>query len=135
MWLENLKNLKKKTGMTSKQIAERSGLSERTVARVFSGEKDSHYADTLSRIATALGSTLDEVLGDTKAVVGTQELVVLTDAVDTATAEIEMLKAEVRVLQDKVASLMAENDLLRLKLEHKEEIIAIHNYYIKRGAL
>ena len=34
-------------------------------------------------------------------------------------------------MKDKVVALTAENDVLRLKLEHKEEIIALHNYYIK----
>lgn len=36
---------------------------------------------------------------------------------------------------DKVATLTAEIDLLRLKLEHKEELLALHNYYNKRGTL
>ena len=35
----------------------------------------------------------------------------------------------------KVATLTAEIDLLRLKLEHKGELLALHNYYIKRGSV
>ena len=36
MWLDNIKELKKKTGLSAKQIAEKTNLPERTVARVFS---------------------------------------------------------------------------------------------------
>ena len=35
MWLDNLKELKEKSGMTSKQIADKSRLPERTVVRIF----------------------------------------------------------------------------------------------------
>ena len=34
MWLDNLKDLKAKTGMSSKQIAEKTNLPERTVIRI-----------------------------------------------------------------------------------------------------
>jgi cell division protein FtsB len=47
-------------------------------------------------------------------------------------AEMALLQAELSVLKDKVVILTAENDLLKMKLEHKEEIIALHNYYINK---
>ena len=40
-----------------------------------------------------------------------------------------LLQAENSILKDKNGTLTAENDLLRMTLEHKEEIIALHNYY------
>lgn len=40
MWLDNLKELKKKAGMSSKQIAEKTNLPERTVTRIFAGEAE-----------------------------------------------------------------------------------------------
>lgn len=129
MWLDRLKELKKETGLSVKQIAEATMLSEKTVERIFSGNAKTPYADTLDRIAKAFGSSLDEVLADTKVVVGTEKLAVLQDAVDVTTAELDILKAENNILKDKVATLTAEIDLLRMKLEHKEEIISLHNYY------
>lgn len=131
MWLDTLKELKQNKGMTAKQIADRSGLPERTVKRVLSGDTANPYLDTLQRIATALGSTLDAILSDTKAVVGTEDLATLQAELTRVTAELELVAAENAVLKGKVSTLTAENDLLRMKLEHKEEIIAIHNYYIK----
>lgn len=131
MWLDNLKDLKTASGMTAKQIAERANLPERTVTRIFSGETDNPYVDTLHRIVTVLDGSLDCILADTKAVVGRADLVALQAEVERLNSELALSSAENSVLNNKVANLTAENELLRLKLEHKEEIIAIHNYYNK----
>ena len=131
MWLDRLKEIKKEKGMSSKQIAEATNLPERTVSRIFSGDTDNPYVDTLHRIVSVLGGSLDDILADTKGVGGTENLVTLKENVEIATAELDMIKAENIVLKDKVAVLTAENDLLKMKLEHKEEIIKLHNYYNK----
>lgn len=131
MWLDNLKELKKTKGMTTKQIAEKTNLPERTVNRIFSGDTDNPYVDTLHRIVTALGGSLDDILADTKVVVGDQSLVTLRTNVEVVTAERDLITAENAILKDKVAALTAENEMLKLQLMHKEEIIALHNYYNK----
>ena len=131
LWLDNLKELKKLKGMSSKQIAEKTNLPERTITRIFSGETDNPYIDTLHRIVVALGGSLDDILADTKLVVGTEKMSVLKDNVDSVTAELELVAAENKILKDKVTTLTAENDLLKMQLMHKEEIIALHNYYNK----
>lgn len=138
MWLDNLKELRKAKGMSVKQIAEQTNLPERTVTRIFSGDTDNPYVDTLHRIVTVLGGSLDGILADTKVVVGGADLIALQGDVDKLTLENDKLigelglaGAELAMLRDKVANLTAENDILRLKLEHKEELLALHNYYIK----
>jgi predicted transcriptional regulator len=138
MWLDNLRELKKEKGVTNKYIAEATNLPERTVTRIFAGDTDNPYVDTLHRIVTVLDGSLDSILADTKVVVGGADMVALQAEKDASTAEVERLtaelalvSAELAVLKDKVVTLTAENDVLRLKLEHKEEIIALHNYYIK----
>ena len=131
MWLDNLKELKKKAGMSSKQIAELTNLPERTVVRIFSGDTDNPYVDTLRRIVAVLNGSLDDLFAETKFVVGDKNLAMLQEEVERLKAEAVLQNAEVAMLKDKVATLSAENDMLRLKLEHKEEIIAIHNYYNK----
>jgi transcriptional regulator with XRE-family HTH domain len=117
--------------MSSKQIAEKTNLPERTVIRIFSGDTDNPYVDTLRRIVAVLGGSLDDIFAESKTIVCGQDLVQAQAEVDRLTAEVAMLTAENAVLKDKVSTLTAESDLLRLKLEHKEEIIAIHNYYNK----
>jgi transcriptional regulator with XRE-family HTH domain len=136
MWLDNLKELKKEKGMSSKQIAEKTNLPERTVIRIFSGDTDNPYVDTLRRIVAVLGGSLDDIFAESKTIVGSQDLITAQAEVDRLSAEVDRLLAEVSLitaentmLKDKVSVLTAEGDLLRLKLEHKEEIISLHNYY------
>ena len=131
MWLDNLKQLKKEKGMTSKQIADETNLPERTVNRIFSGDTDNPYVDTLHRIVSVLGGSLDSILADTKVVVGNANLITLQADIDKLNADLTMLSAENSMLKDKVTNLTAENEILRMKLEHKEEIISLHNYYNK----
>lgn len=131
MWLENIKELKKKTGMSVKQIAEKTSLPERTVNRIFSGDTDNPYVDTLHRIVTVLGGSLDDILADTKVVVGDQNLVTLQENIDVVTAERDLIIAENAILKERVTALSAENEMLKLQLMHKDEIIALHNYYNK----
>jgi transcriptional regulator with XRE-family HTH domain len=131
MWLDNLKELKKEKGMSAKQIAEKTKLPERTVNRIFSGDTDNPYVDTLHRIVTVLGGSLDDILADTKMVVGEKNLVTLQENVDVITAERDLAIAENAILKDKVGTLTTENDMLKRELKHKDEIIALHNYYNK----
>lgn len=131
VWLDNIKELKKQTGMSVKQIADLTNLPERTVNRIFSGDTDNPYVDTLHRIVTVLGGSLDDILADTKVVVGDKNLALLQENVDAITAERDLAAAENAILKDKVAALTAENELLKMQLLHKEELLALHNYYNK----
>ena len=108
--------MKKEKGMSSKQIAEVTNLPERTVKRIFSGDTDNPYVDTLQRIVTALGGSLDDIFADTKLVVGEKTLVVLQENVEVATAERDLVAAENAILKDKLAALAAENEMLKMEL-------------------
>ena len=131
MWLEKLRELRKeKNDISYKTIAERAKVSEKTVSRVFHGEVDP-YLDTLDRIVTSLDSTLSEIFEDTKAVVVDKCAIKTQEEFDVLTAERDLVVAENVILKDKVAVMTAEIDLLKMKLAHKEEIIALHNYYNK----
>lgn len=114
MWLDNLKSLKKEKGMSTKQIAEATNMPEKTVSRILSGETDNPYVDTLHRIVTALGSSLDDIFADTKVVVARQTLVI-----------------ENTELKEAVAMLTRENEMLKIELRHKDELLALHNFYNK----
>ena len=130
MWLDKLKDLRKEKGNPSfKKIAEETNLPERTVTRIFSGDTHNPYVSTLDLIVKALGGSLDEIFSDTKVVVGNEKLATLQTDLDLVKAESEIIVAENTLLKDKVACLTAENDLLKRELEHKEEIINLHNYY------
>ena len=123
MWLEKLKEAKVKSGMSLKQLSDCSGVTEKTLTRIFAGKASMPRFGTLGDIASALGTSLEEIFAESNAMVASGDLI------DTQTDEINMLKAENAMLKDKVTNLTAENDILRMKLEHKEEIISLHNYY------
>ena len=129
MWLDNLKELRKTKGMSIKHIAEETNLPERTVARIFSGDTDNPYVDTLRRIVAVLGGSLDDLFAESNIVVANTDLVALQADYDKLNNETALLQAENAVLKDKLVALEAENDRLRLTLAHKEEIISLHNYY------
>jgi transcriptional regulator with XRE-family HTH domain len=131
MWLENLKELKKAKGMTSKQIAEKTNLPERTVNRIFSGDTDNPYVDTLHRIVTVLGGSLDDILADSKVVVATESLVEVKENANVVEAERDLVLVENEMLKTKNAALTSEVEILKKELQHKEELLAVYNYFIK----
>jgi transcriptional regulator with XRE-family HTH domain len=124
MWLDNLKNLKKQSGMSAKQIAEKTNLPERTVSRIFSGDTENPYMDTLRRIVDVLGGSLDDLFVESKVRVANTDLIALQAEYDQLQAEASDLRAKNVRLKDENASLTAERDRLKLTLEHKEELLA-----------
>ena len=131
MWLDNLKELRKSSGMSLKQIADATKIPESTVKRIFAGDTDDPYVSTIHRIVIALGGSLDHVLADTNAVLARESLVEVKENAGVAEAERDLIAAENAILKDKVRALSAEIDMLKMQLKHKEEIIALHNYYNK----
>jgi transcriptional regulator with XRE-family HTH domain len=129
MWLDNLKELKKAKGMTSKQIADATKIPESTIKRIFAGDTPDPYVSTIHRIVVALGGSLDHVLADTNAVLSTESIVEVKETVGLAEAERDLLAVENEMLKAKNTALIAENDLLKKELNHKEELLALHNYY------
>lgn len=129
MWLENLKELKKTKGMTTKQISDATGLPESTIKRIFAGETGDPYVSTIHRIVTSLGSSLDRVLADTNAKLIPQSIAEVKDAANAVEAERDLIAAENDMLKAKVNAMSAEIDLLQKELRHKEELLAVHNFY------
>lgn len=138
MWLDNLKELKKEKNLSTKQLAERSNLPEKTVARILAGQTTNPYMDTLDRLAMALGCTLGDILAGTKAVVGDTSLTELQATINIISSEKEELVAQLElvikdnnILSDKVSVLTKELELTNLKLMYTEKLLATHDYYNK----
>ena len=133
MWLDRLKELKVKKDVSTKQIADGTHLPERTVARIFSGDTDNPYVDTIHRIVSFLDGSLDDIFAEGSAVVGNKNLKDLQDEFDLLKAERDVLLAEAAIAKDKISAISAENDLLKMQIKFKDEIISLHNYYNKRN--
>lgn len=123
-WLVNLIELKNKTDISLKQIAEAENLAEKSVSNVFFGKSKNPGVDLIRRIIHALGGTWSEIFGESGAVIGGQGLTELQEAVDRLKADLATASAELAILKTTNAALTAENDFLRSKIEHKDEIIA-----------
>ena len=137
MWLQKVRELKKATGMTNKYSAESTHRPERTIARFFAGETD-FGIDGLREIVLLMGGSLDDILDESDFKMPTPEVdalkkenAALLESIEEMSANEKLYKAELSLLRDKVAVLTAENDLLNLQLKHKEELLAVHNYYNK----
>lgn len=131
MWLDNLKELKKKSGMSSKQISEGTLMPERTICRIFNGETSNPTITTLIPIIKFLGGSLSEIFADTMAIVGDETLATLQEDKDVISAERDALIAENKILAEKVAVLTKELDLTNLKLMYTEKLLATHDFYNK----
>lgn len=137
-WLINLIELKNRTDISLKQIAEMENLSEKSVSNVFLGKSKNPGVDLIRRIIHALGGSWREIFGESDAVIGSQDLVTLQAEVTRLTEEnavltssLKMANLDLSVQKDKVVTLENEIKILRLKLEYEEKLVAVHNFYNK----
>ena len=130
MLLENLKELKKSSGMTYEEIAVASMTPESTVKRIFSG-KCEPLAATLYRIVKALGGSLDDVLADTNIVLSPKTLAEVKKNAEVVEAERDLVLAELEMLRAKTTAQETEILLLKERLQHKDEILALIDYFAK----
>lgn len=137
-WLINLIELKNRTDISLKQIAEMENLSEKSVSNVFLGKSKNPGVDLIRRIIHALGGSWREIFGESDAVIGSQDLVTLQTEVDRLTKENTLLvsslnQANINLTTQKENMVALENEIkiLRLKLEYEEKLVAVHNFYNK----
>ena len=137
MWLDNLKEIKKKSGMTTKQISEKSKIPERTINRIFSGESDHPYADTLDLIVKSMGDyDLGDIFADTNVVIATESIVEVKEAVEELTVEQDNLLADNTRLEKALIAKDTEiqnlrDELARRESQHKDELIELVKYFTK----
>ena len=128
MWLENLKELKKAKGMTTKQISDASKIPESTIKRILAGDSEP-LASTLHRIVMVLGGSLDYILADTNVVLSPQTIVEVKESAEVVEAQRDLIAVENAMLKSKVTAMTTEIELLKKELSHKEELLAVHNFY------
>ena len=137
MWLDNLKEMKKKSGMTSQQIADKSRIPLRTINRIFAGESDHPYADTLDLIVKAMGDyDLGDLFSDTNVVIATESIVEVKEVVEELEAEQDTLLSDNQALKNELIAKEAElqalrDELARRESQHKDELIELVKYFTK----
>lgn len=134
MWRERIIETRKAKGITIKMMSERtpSHITAETITRILNEKTADPRISTLFALAESVGLSPWELFAESNALVAYQGFLSLQAEVDDLKAERDALLAEndsLKALKDKVATLEAENTILSLKLEHKEEILSLHNYY------
>ena len=130
MLLTNLKKLKDASDMTYEEIATKSKTPLSTVKHIFSG-KCEPLASTLYRIVTAMGGSLDDVLADTNIVLSPKTLAEVQENAEVVEAERDLVIAELEMLRAKTSAQETEILLLKEQIKHKDEILALINYFAK----
>lgn len=136
MWREKIIDAKKTNNITTKLMSEKVRLPEQTITRILSGKTATPRIDTVLDLGASVGLSPQELFSDTTAVLSDKNLSLLQEELDKANAalaalqiEFTSISEEVTELKMKNVTLQAENDILAMKLEHKEEIISLHNHY------
>lgn len=136
MWREKIIEAKKANNITTKMMSEKVRLPEQTITRILSGKTATPRIDTVLDLGASVGLSPTELFSDTTAVLSDKNLSLMQEELDKANAALTALQAEFASLSEETTALkvqcvtlQAENDMLTMKLEHKEEIIALHNFY------
>lgn len=124
MYRDKLEEIRKEKNISYKEWSEMSDVSVDTIKRIIKPEnplKDSPKVNTLEDLCKPLGVEVWEIfyLGDRSFVSLQAEIAVLKSERDALVAENAVLKDKVESLRDKVDSL-------------KDDLIDTHNYYNKR---
>lgn len=131
MWLDKIIEAKEAKGITTKQMAEKiKTLPEETIRRILSGKTKTPRIDTVLDLGASVGLSPHEIFGESTAYVGGESFKALQAELDIIKAERDSMAVENKELKDEVVSLSHENDILKIKLELKDEIISTHKYYI-----
>lgn len=117
MEVELLLALKKQKDIKNKELAEKTGLSESTISRIFSRQVEPKFEDVV-RIAFVLGVSLDALAGIVQH--ETAEVKELQAALEQKTAQLEEQKAETKV---KIDFLMHQIELRDRALEQRDKTI------------
>ena len=136
MWLDRIIEEKEKLGLTPKMMSERidGRLPEKTIIRIITRKTETPRIDTIIDLGASVGLTPMEIFADTCAVVAPVELVGIKETADVIEAERDLIQAENDILKSKLSAYEMEIELLKNELRHKEELLAVHNFYIKRSA-
>lgn len=130
-YLNKLNEMKKRTNTRTKTLADAIHRSERTVGRMLAGEAGIDMGE-LSTMVSVMGGTLDDIFDGSDMRLPRPEVEALKQEIAALTDENTRLKADNAMLRDKTLTLDTENDKLRLTLAHKEELLALHSYYMGR---
>lgn len=131
MWREKIIETRKAKNITIKMMSERtpSHIPEETINRILKGHTEFPRIDTVLELGQSVGLSPAELFAETTSVLGDINVVKQQEEIDRLRADIDVFKARNDILETKVSALTAEIGLLEREIQHKEEILALHNRY------
>ena len=133
MWLERIKEAKAAKGITTKEMADHMRLPKETITRILNGKTNNPYITTVLAMGEAVGLTEWEIFSETGLVIGTANLQALQEELNSTKTQLELVRIACDVADAKNITLEQEIELLKKELQHKEELLAVHEYYIKKS--
>ena len=135
MFRERLNEEKKRLGITAKSVSAMAKLHtpEETISRVLSGKTSDPGVCTVLDIGEAMGLAPYEIFMDSTLAAEFRAFLELKSKSEESEAERVKLVAENETLKSTNISLSREIEQLKSELEHKKEIIALHEFYCKRN--
>ena len=133
MFRERILEEKKRLNLSARTISDTSQLHlpEETISRVLSGKTADPGISTVLDIAESVGLKPYEVFMDATLATEFKTFLELKSRSEETEAERIRILAENENLKATNAGLVDRIRVLEIQLSHKEEIIALHNYYNK----
>ncbi len=113
VFLERLRVLKDKSGLTTKQIADRCGIPESTVTRIFSGKTPNPTIISVMAITKAMGGTAADVFDD-NAQVNTQPKVPQAVLSDMERKNLEIVELYKGIINSKDENIRAKDKTIKM---------------------
>ncbi len=117
-WQIALNELRDKSKMSYKQIADALNVSEKSVSRLFTGEAKKPDFFFVAQVIRLLGGSVSEILGEGGAYIVSQDIITLQAQYDELKASYDRLLEENKALQTK-------------NTELTDELLSVVNYFIK----
>ena len=108
MLIERLRALKDKSGMTSKEIAEKSKVPESTVTRILSGKTENPTIITVMAMTKAMGGTSADIFDDDAQIIPSANVIV-SDAEKRHSEVVELYREIVKTKNKWIKFLMIWN--------------------------
>lgn len=131
MWRDNVLRYMEQYGVSSKQLAEKSGVSENTIKRIKKDPNATIQLATLDRIALGLGIKTEDITNDTNAVIGTVKLEVLQEELNKVKNDYNLLLTEKNLLESENKTLLGRIELAEVKLMYTEKLLSVYEKFDK----
>lgn len=131
MWRDNFLRIFKDSGLSVRQLAENSYVSENTIKRIIKYQDATIQLATLDRLAQGLGVKTEDITNDTNAVIGPVKMEVIQEELAKLKNDYNLLVTEKNLLESENKTLLGRIELLEMKLMYTEKLLSVYEKYEK----